>query len=108
MLPVRVDVDRLAAEVLLAMLLQALLEVLLELIVIDQHATLHGAVPVVLDAVVGTALENVGDVGPLVRLVPVQQEQNPLFLTAPSGRSLDHRVQVVVPALSALLTDTAG
>ena len=65
---------------------------------------LHAGVPVVLDGVVGSAFQNFGDLGPLVIDNSVHEEQNPLFLFAPADL-LDHGVQVVVPALTALLTN---
>lgn len=62
----------------------------------------------VLDGVVGAALENFGDFGPSVALLhPVHQEQDPLLLTTPSNM-FDHWVQVVVPALPALLAKPVG
>lgn len=67
----------------------------------------HGRVPVVFDAVVGPALEHLRDLGPLVAELSVLQIENPLFVFAPRN-FLDFRVQVVVPALSALLADAAG
>ena len=60
----------------------------------------------ILDGVISPTLEKVGDVRPLVSLVPVQQVEDPLLLTGPGGVSLDHWVQVVVPSLPALLSDS--
>jgi hypothetical protein len=65
---------------------------------------LHARVPVVLDGVVGTTLEHLGYLSPLVAVVAVHQIEDPLFLTAPAYL-LDLRVQMVVPALPALLAD---
>ena len=56
----------------------------------------------VLDRVVRAALENLGDLGPLVVDDAVHEEEDPLFLLVPVDL-LDARVQVVVPALAALL-----
>ena len=58
----------------------------------------------VLDSVVSATLQHLGDFSPLVVDDPVHEEQNPLFLLAP-GDLLYHGVEVVVPALSALLSD---
>ena len=61
----------------------------------------------VLDGVVGATFQHFGDFSPFVVDDPVHEEKNPLFLLAP-GNLLDHGVQVVVPALSALLSDAVG
>jgi hypothetical protein len=63
---------------------------------------LHGTVPMVLDCVVGAAVEDLRDVGPFVVELAVHQEQNPLLLATPVN-FFDARIQVVVPALAALL-----
>ena len=68
---------------------------------------LHAGVPVVLNGIVCSSLENFGDLSPLIVDDSVHQEQNPLLLLAPVNL-LDHGVQVVVPALAALLTDAIG
>ena len=65
---------------------------------------LHARVPVVLDGVVSATLEHLGYLSPLVAVVSVHQIEDPLFLTAPADL-LDLRVQMVVPALTALLSD---
>jgi len=63
---------------------------------------------VIFDRVVCAAFENLGDFGPSVALLhPVHEEQNPLLLARP-GNVLDHGVEVVVPALSALLPKPVG
>lgn len=59
----------------------------------------------VFDSVVSPAFKDAGDVGPLVCLVAIEQVEDPLFFAGPGRTSLDHRVQVVVPALPALLAD---
>ena len=60
----------------------------------------------VLDCVVGATLEHLGDLRPLVSVVPVHQVKNPLFLSAPADL-LNLGVKVIVPSLSALLADSA-
>jgi len=72
----------------------------------DWQLALHARVPVVLDGVVGAALEDLGDLSPLVVDDAVHQEEDPLFLFVPVN-FLDARVQVIVPALSALLSHAA-
>ena len=44
---------------------------------------LHGGVPVVLDRVVGAALEDLSDLGPLVAHDAVHEEKDPLLLFTP-------------------------
>ena len=67
---------------------------------------LHRRVPVVLDRVVGTPFENLCNVCPLVALALVGDVEDQLLLKAP-GVLLDLGVEMVVPALSALLADPA-
>ena len=67
---------------------------------------LHTGIPVVLDRVVGAALKHLCDLGPLVVDDAVHQEQDPLFLFVPVDL-LDAGVEVVVPALAALLAHAA-
>ena len=55
----------------------------------------------VLDVLVGPTLQNLGQFLPLVPVLPIHDEEYHLFLQAPLI-ILDVRVQVVVPALSAL------
>jgi len=65
---------------------------------------LHAGIPVVLDGVVGATFKHLGYLSPLVAVVAVHQIEDPLFLSAPADL-LYLRVQVVVPALTALLSD---
>ena len=58
----------------------------------------------VLDGVVGSSLEDFGDFSPFVVDDSMHKEQYPFFLLAP-GNFLDHGIQVVVPALTALLSN---
>ena len=67
---------------------------------------LHAGVPVILDRVVCASLEHLSDFCPLVVDDAVHQEQDPLFLLVPVDL-LDARVEVVVPALAALLANSA-
>ena len=61
----------------------------------------------VFDGVVRAALQQVGDISPFVGLIPVQEVKNPFFFSAPSGASLDHWVQMIVPSFSPLLSDSS-
>jgi hypothetical protein len=65
---------------------------------------LHAGIPVVLDGVVGATFKHLGYLSPLIAVVAVHQIEDPFFLSAPADL-LDLRVQVVVPALTALLSD---
>ena len=60
----------------------------------------------VFDRVVGATLENLGDFGPLVVNDSVHEEKNPLFFFIPVN-FLNSWVEVIVPALSALLANAA-
>ena len=60
----------------------------------------------VFDRVVGATLENLGDFGPLVVNDSVHEEKNPLFFFIPVN-FLNSGVEVIVPALSALLANAA-
>ena len=60
----------------------------------------------VLDSVVRAAIEHLRDVSPPVVKQPVHQEENPLLFTGPATL-LDLRVQMIVPALTALLADSS-
>ena len=59
----------------------------------------------VLDGVVSSALKDFGDFSPFVINDSVHEEKNPLFLLAPVD-FLDHWVEMVMPAFTALLSDT--
>ena len=77
--------------------------VLLELVAHELLFMLEMAVPVVFDRVVRAPLtEDEGDDCPTTAIEALQQEQCPLFFFAPI-RSLDQRIQIIVPALPALL-----
>ena len=69
--------------------------------------TLHARIPMVFDRIICSAFQNLRNLGPLIVNNSVHEEQNPLFFLAPAD-FLDHGVQVVVPALTALLSDTVG
>ncbi len=57
----------------------------------------------VFDCVVSTAVQDLGDVCPLVVELSVHQEQDPLLLTTPVNL-LDPWIQMVVPAFTTLLS----
>ena len=59
----------------------------------------------IFDGIVGPSFQDFGDFGPLVVELPVHHEQDPLFLFAPAA-FLDLWIQVVVPSLSALLSNS--
>ena len=60
----------------------------------------------ILDRVVGAALEHLSNFGPLVVDDAVHQEENPLLLLVPV-HLLDAWVQMVVPSLAALFAHAA-
>ena len=66
----------------------------------------HGRVPVVLDGVVGPPRQQLGDFRPLVAEDLVRLVDDRVLVLRP-GALLDLRVEVVVPALAALLADAA-
>ena len=80
---------------------------LLEALVDAPDVLAQGRVVIVLDAVVAPAVEELGDVGPLVTEHLVRIEDDLLFEVV-DWRLLDARVQMVVPALSALLSRPAA
>lgn len=61
----------------------------------------------ILDRVVCPSIEHFGDLRPLITHAPVVQEEQPLLFIAPLGL-LDLRVQMIVPALPALLAYPSG
>ena len=62
----------------------------------------------VLDSVIGSALEYFCNVSPLVCLVAILKVENPFFLASPWGASLDIWIQMVVPSLPALFANSSG
>lgn len=60
----------------------------------------------VFDGVVGPSRKHFGHLGPLVAVGGVGQEEDPLFVGHPLDLQ-DAGVQVVVPALSALFSESA-
>ena len=60
------------------------------------HLALHGAVPVVLDGVVGPAWQILGNLGPLVAILGMLLDQD-LVLPAGPVSTLDVWVEMVVP-----------
>ena len=65
---------------------------------------LHAGVPMILDCVIGATFENFSNLSPFIVDDSMHKEQYPFFLLAP-GNFLDHRIQVVVPAFTALLSN---
>ena len=100
-----INIARMATDILLFFAVTNSLEDGFKALDVLLNPLLHAGVPVVLDGVVCPSLQDVGDVGPFVGLVPIQYEQNPLFLTWPLWTFLNHGIQMVVPSLTALLTD---
>mmetsp|Transcript_23593 Transcript_23593/g.52987 ORF Transcript_23593/g.52987 Transcript_23593/m.52987 type:complete len:231 (+) Transcript_23593:851-1543(+) len=70
------------------------------------HVAAHERVPVVLHVVVCAAGQALGDLGPLIAQFLVRFGHDPLLLLCPVGL-VDMRVEVVVPALAALLARAA-
>ena len=58
----------------------------------------------VLDCVVSSTFEDVGDISPFVGFVAVQEVENPFFFASPGCLSFYHRIQVVVPSLTTLFS----
>ena len=58
----------------------------------------------VLDGVVSATFENFSNLSPFIIDDSMHKEQYPFFLLAPCN-FLDHRIQVVVPAFTALLSN---
>ena len=59
----------------------------------------------ILDGVVSSAVQILGDLGPAIPQQSVGQEQHPLLKLTPF-LLLDLRVQVIVPTLTTLLPDS--
>ena len=68
---------------------------------------LHAGVPMILDGIVGTPGEELGNLGPLVAEDLVMGDDEIIFLLAP-GHLADGGIEVVMPTLAALLADAAG
>ena len=61
----------------------------------------------VLDCIVGSAGDQFGNLGPLIAPLLVSVVDDSVLLVGPGG-FLDLRVEMVVPSLPTLLSDTAG
>lgn len=61
----------------------------------------QNGVPIIFDGVVGSAENDIGDLGPAVLSIPLEHAQNPAFFNAPACL-LQERTQLVVPTLSTL------
>lgn len=107
MVAVLIDFDWLAALVLEAFGFNDFLEEDYEFFLVLLDSPLHTRVPVVLDGVVGPPLKNVRDVRPLIGLVTVEKIEDPFLLPRPWSIPFDHWIQVVVPSLSALLSNSS-
>ena len=66
----------------------------------------HRGVPMILDRIIGTTFKNLCYISPFVALSLVRDEKNQFFLKAP-GILLNLWVQMIVPSLSALFTDSS-
>lgn len=87
-----IDFYRLTPDVFEALIPSNLSEKICELFLVFFDPSFHARVPVILDGVVSTALQEVGNISPFVGLVSVEEVKDPFFLSCPSGVSLDHRV----------------
>ena len=67
----------------------------------------HRAIPVILDCVIRTSFQDLGNLGPLVLELSMHHEQYPLLLFAPPAL-LDLGIKMIVPALPTLLADSHG
>jgi len=79
----------------------------MEALAVVEELLLHAGVPVVLNRVVRAPRKEERDVRSLVSIQAVAEEENPLLVGAPL-LLVDIWVQVVVPALAALLPDPIG
>ena len=68
---------------------------------------LHAGIPVVLDGIVRTSGKELGNLGPFVAEGLVMRDDQTVFLLAP-GHLANGGIEMVVPALAALLADAAG
>ena len=87
-------------------ILTSLFESFLDLALHVEDLLLHARVPVVLDCVIRAALQVLSNDGPLVFVHAILNVENELFLETPIVL-FDPWIQMVVPALTALLADTA-
>ena len=62
----------------------------------------ENGVPIILDRVVWAAENHITDFGPAVHGTPLEDKENPALFETPCS-FLEERVQLVVPALAALL-----
>ena len=66
------------------------------------RALTHVRVPEVLDGVIGTAQQTVGELGPLIQPAMIEDKQDPALLDRPFI-FLQQRISLVVPPFSTLL-----
>ena len=86
-------------------ILTPLLEPLLNIALHIKNLLFHGRVPVIFNRVVGTTFQICGNDSPLIIELTVQNVQNELFFITPLV-FLNLGVQMVMPALTALLSNT--
>ena len=86
-------------------ILTALLEPLLNVDFHVEDLLLHGRIPVILDSIISATFQVGSDDSPLVFEPTVQDVKDELLFVTPLIL-LDLGIQMVVPALTALLTDT--
>jgi metallophosphoesterase superfamily enzyme len=60
----------------------------------------------ILDSVISASFEYLGNISPRVSVLTMANVKNPFFLFAP-WILFNHGIQVIMPALAALLTDTS-
>ena len=102
-----VDLYRLTSDEVEAMLPDDILEKIGELLLVFFDPPLHAGVPVIFNGVVCTAFKEVGDISPLIGLISIQEVEDPFFFSSPSSASLNPGIEMVVPSLSALLSDSS-
>jgi len=67
----------------------------------------HGTIPVVLDGIICSSLEDLGNLSPLVLELAMHHEEYPFFFFAPPT-FFYFGVQVVMPSLATLLPNARG
>lgn len=103
-----VDFNGVAPLVLQPLCLNVSLKLHNKFLLVFLDPPLHAGIPVILDRIISSAFEDPCYVSPLIRLVSVEQIENPLFFARPRSTPLDHGIQVIVPAFSTLLSNSTG
>lgn len=96
-----------ATDILKVHFLKFLLQKRDKLLLVEADSPFHARVPMVFDGVISATFQNIGNISPLVGLISIQKIKNPFFLGGPLSVSLDHGIQMIVPSLPALFTDSA-